>query len=170
MRGAILRASNALIRRASRSSFHTTSTRAMPARTPWLSNRYPFARRSDHVDVYKSEAKGEVRVHDPYQWLEQNTDETEKWVDAEEAFTRQYLDQNTERQSLEDEIRKNTNYAKVLLCCGCLTNQNSEHYICLPVLVFCSKLEGRQQVVLVLQLWIAGSVWCVVACWRCQGI
>ncbi|KAI0922051.1 hypothetical protein AcV5_000515 [Taiwanofungus camphoratus] len=112
MRGAILRASNALIRRASRSSFHTTSTRAMPARTPWLSNRYPFARRSDHVDVYKSEAKGEVRVHDPYQWLEQNTDETEKWVDAEEAFTRQYLDQNTERQSLEDEIRKNTNYAK----------------------------------------------------------
>jgi prolyl oligopeptidase len=62
--------------------------------------------------VYRSEAKGEVRVSDPYQWLEENTDETEKWTTAQEGFTRSYLDQNTNRQKLEDEIRLNTNYAK----------------------------------------------------------
>ncbi|KAF9821009.1 hypothetical protein IEO21_00986 [Rhodonia placenta] len=84
----------------------------MPSRTQWIPNRYPQARRSDHVDVYKSETKGEVRVHDPYQWLEHNTEETERWVTAQEGFTRQYLDQNAENQSLEDEIRNNEKFAK----------------------------------------------------------
>ncbi|EPT03158.1 hypothetical protein FOMPIDRAFT_1035541 [Fomitopsis schrenkii] len=84
----------------------------MPSLTPWAPNRYPPSRRSDHVDVYKSEAKGEVRVPDPYQWLEQNSKETEQWVDAQEAFTRAYLDQNPERQALEDEIRQNEKFEK----------------------------------------------------------
>ncbi|KAH9950170.1 prolyl oligopeptidase [Amylocystis lapponica] len=103
----------AFIRRLPRASFHTALSRTMPATpTSWTANRYPPARRSDHVDVYKSEAKGQVRVHDPYQWLEANTDETDQWTTAQEAFTRSYLDQNLERQALEDEIRKNTDYAK----------------------------------------------------------
>ena len=86
----------------------------MPATAaPWVPNRYPPARRSDHVDVYKSEKHGEVRVHDPYQWLEQNTEETEQWTTAQEKFTRQYLDQNPERKDLEDQIRNNMDYAKV---------------------------------------------------------
>ncbi|KZT12672.1 uncharacterized protein LAESUDRAFT_718954 [Laetiporus sulphureus 93-53] len=84
----------------------------MPPQTQWIPSRYPPARRSDHVDVYKSEAKGEVRVHDPYQWLEQNSEETEQWVNAQEAFTWAYLDQNPERQTLEDAIRKNEKFAK----------------------------------------------------------
>ncbi|CCM03973.1 uncharacterized protein FIBRA_06129 [Fibroporia radiculosa] len=84
----------------------------MPARTQWAPSRYPPTRRSDHVDVYKSASQGEVRVHDPYQWLEQNTDETDQWVTAQEAFTREYIDQNPERKSLEDEIRNNEKYAK----------------------------------------------------------
>ncbi|KAI0637652.1 prolyl oligopeptidase [Trametes polyzona] len=85
----------------------------MPAvPTRWVPNRYPSARRSDHVDTYKSESKGEVRVHDPYQWLEHNTDETEQWTTAQEQFTRQYLDQNPERQDLENQIRENMDYAK----------------------------------------------------------
>lgn len=81
--------------------------------TTWVANCYPPARRSDHVDVYKSETKGEVRVEDPYQWMEQNTEETERWTTAQEAYTREYLDKNADRQVLEDEIRKNTDYAKV---------------------------------------------------------
>ena len=81
--------------------------------TAWVPSRYPSARRSDHVDVYKSEKHGEVRVHDPYQWLEHNTDETEQWTTAQEKFTREYLDLNPERKELEDEIRKNLDYAKV---------------------------------------------------------
>lgn len=81
--------------------------------TAWTPNAYPPARRSDHVDVYKSEAKGEVKVPNPYEWLEHNTEETENWTTAQEAFTREYLSKNTDRQILEDEIRKNTDYAKV---------------------------------------------------------
>ena len=61
--------------------------------TPWTPNKYPPARRSDHVDEYKSETKGCVQVADPYQWLEKNTAETDEWVTAQEAFTRVYLDQ-----------------------------------------------------------------------------
>lgn len=63
------------------------------APTPWKPNCYPTARRSSHVDEYKSELKGLVKVADPYQWLEKNTPETEEWVSAQEAFTRAYLDQ-----------------------------------------------------------------------------
>ncbi|EMD31833.1 hypothetical protein CERSUDRAFT_88707 [Gelatoporia subvermispora B] len=85
----------------------------MPVKpTSWTPNRYPSARRSDHVDVYKSESKGEVRVHDPYEWLEHDTEETDKWTSAQVEFTREYLNQNLERQDLEDEIRKNTDYAR----------------------------------------------------------
>lgn len=83
-------------------------------RTAWTPNRYPTARRADHVDVYKSEKHGEVRVVDPYQWLEKNTEETEQWVNAQEQFTRDFLDKNPDRQILEDEIRKNTDYARVM--------------------------------------------------------
>lgn len=86
----------------------------MPASpTRWVPNRYPTARRSDHVDVYKSELKGEVRVQDPYEWLEHNTEETDQWTTAQEQFTREFLDQNPERQDLENQIRKNMDYAKV---------------------------------------------------------
>ena len=84
-----------------------------PTPTPWVPNRYPAARRVDHVDVYKSEKQGEVRVHDPYHWLEQNTDETEQWTTAQEKFTRDFLDQNPERKDLEDQIQKSMDYAKV---------------------------------------------------------
>lgn len=95
-----------------RSVSRSASTATMSP-TPWSVSKYPPARRSDHVDVYRSESKGEVRVSDPYQWLEENTDETEKWTTAQERFTRAYLDQNTQRQKLEDEIRLNSDHAKV---------------------------------------------------------
>ncbi|KAF9224006.1 hypothetical protein BS17DRAFT_795584 [Gyrodon lividus] len=82
------------------------------APTPWTPNQYPDARRSDHVDVYKSEKHGEVRVADPYQWLEQNTEDTDKWTSAQDAFTRTYLEKNPDRVKLEQEIRANTDYEK----------------------------------------------------------
>ena len=89
-------------------------TRAMTP-TPWMPNQYPPARRSDHVDVYKSEKQGEVRVADPYQWLEKNTKETDEWTSAQDAYTRSYLDKNSDRAKLEKEIRANTDYEKVRL-------------------------------------------------------
>ncbi|TFK43090.1 prolyl oligopeptidase [Crucibulum laeve] len=80
--------------------------------TTWSPNSYPEARRSDHVDVYKSASKGEARVADPYQWLEEYTEETDKWTTAQEAFTRTHLDKNADRQRLEDAFRASTDYAK----------------------------------------------------------
>ncbi|KAI0081447.1 hypothetical protein K474DRAFT_1587789 [Panus rudis PR-1116 ss-1] len=84
----------------------------MSGPTPWTANRYPAARRSDHVDTYDSETKGKVRVHDPYEWLEHNTPETDAWVTAQVDFTKEYLDKNPDHDALENEIRKNTDYAK----------------------------------------------------------
>ncbi|TFK74350.1 hypothetical protein BDN72DRAFT_759937 [Pluteus cervinus] len=81
-------------------------------RTTWAPNSYPSTRRSDHVDVYQSEAKGEVRVPDPYQWLEEYTDETDKWTSAQEIFTRSHLDKNPDRVRLEEAFRASTDYAK----------------------------------------------------------
>lgn len=79
----------------------------------WKPNTYPTARRSDHVDVYESKSRGQVRVPDPYQWLEKDTEETQKWVSAQEAYTKSYIAQHSEeRKLLEDAIRANTNYAK----------------------------------------------------------
>ncbi|KAI0069251.1 prolyl oligopeptidase [Artomyces pyxidatus] len=78
----------------------------------WRPNQYPSARLSDHVDVYDSETKGKVHVPNPYEWLEHNSDETEKWTTAQEQYTRQYLDTNPDRTRLEDEIRKSTDYER----------------------------------------------------------
>lgn len=83
------------------------------APTPWIPGVYPPTRRSDHVDLYKSALKGEVRVSDPYQWLEEYSDETDKWTTSQEVFTRTYLDKNPDRQRLEDVFRSNMDYAKV---------------------------------------------------------
>ncbi|KAI9456943.1 prolyl oligopeptidase [Boletus coccyginus] len=82
------------------------------ASTPWTVNQYPPARHSDHVDVYKSEKQGEVRVADPYHWLEEHSDETDAWTSAQDAFTRNYLDKNPDRAILEKEIRAHTDYEK----------------------------------------------------------
>lgn len=129
--------------------------------TPWTPNRYPPARRSDHVDVYKSEKNGEVRVPDPYQWLEQNTDETEQWTTAQEQFTRAYLDQNPERQALEDQIRTNMDYAKV---CTRICAYDASAYQraftdrARPPIVLRPIAQGRWSLVLVLQHRSPGSV------------
>ncbi|KAF8898147.1 prolyl oligopeptidase [Gymnopilus junonius] len=82
------------------------------ARTSWVPNTYPAARLSDHVDIYKSASRGEVRVSDPYQWLEEYTDETDKWTSAQEAFTRSYLDKNPDLAHLENAFRDCNDYPK----------------------------------------------------------
>lgn len=61
----------------------------------------------------RARKKGEVRVPNPYNWLERDSEETDKFTTAQEAFTREYLDQNPERQELEDAIRKTFDYPEV---------------------------------------------------------
>lgn len=95
-------------------SFTAVSRLTTMSTTQWIPNQYPNARRSDHLDIYKSATKGEVRVADPYQWLEEDTPETDKWTTAQEAFTRTYLDKNPDLKSLEDAFTNVNNYPKVL--------------------------------------------------------
>ena len=71
--------------------------------------------------MYKSESKGEVKVADPYNWLEEDSPETQRWVDEQEAFTRDHLDKNPNREKLQKAIEANTDYAKVcVLSCRCM--------------------------------------------------
>lgn len=89
---------------------HQPISSAMESFVP---NAYPKARRSSHIDEYKSEKQGIVRVADPYNWLETSSEETTSWINAQEKYTRSFLDQNRFRQQLEDDFKANTNYAKV---------------------------------------------------------
>ena len=82
--------------------------------TPWTPNNYPQTRRSDHVDIYKSATQGEVKVPDPYNWLEEHPEERDRWTGVQESFTRSYLDKNPDRQRLETVFRDVNDYAKVL--------------------------------------------------------
>ncbi|KAF8966430.1 prolyl oligopeptidase [Flammula alnicola] len=80
--------------------------------TPWTPNAYPPTRRSNHVDIYKSASRGEVLVADPYQYLEENTDETDKFTTQQAEFTRKYLDKNPDLDRLEDAFKDCNDYAK----------------------------------------------------------
>ena len=79
----------------------------------WIPGRYPKARRSDHVDTYQSATSGSVPVADPYNWLEEDSEETQGWVSEQIDFTRSYLDQYPDRKRLEDALRASANYANV---------------------------------------------------------
>ncbi|KAI0294865.1 prolyl oligopeptidase [Multifurca ochricompacta] len=87
------------------------SLRNMTA-SSWTPHSYPPTRRSDHVDVYHSEANGEVNVPDPYSWLEKDGEEKEKWLAAQEALARSFLDAHPDRVRLEEEIKASTDYEK----------------------------------------------------------
>ena len=75
---------------------------------------YPQARRSGHIDVYKSEQKGSVSVPDPYNWLETYSAETESWIDEQVKLSRTYLDGIPYRNALEKEIETSMDYEKVI--------------------------------------------------------
>lgn len=79
----------------------------------WIPHRYPPTRRSDHVDVYQSEGKGEVNIPNPYSWLEKGGEERERWLAAQEALARNFLDAHPDRARLEEEIKASTDYEKV---------------------------------------------------------
>lgn len=78
----------------------------------WIPNSYPQSRRSDHVDVYKSKEKGTVNVPDPYNWLEENSEETTRWVTEQEKYTREYIRSSPAWKRVEADIRKITDYPK----------------------------------------------------------
>ena len=95
----------------------------------WKPHCYPPTHRSDHIDVYQSEARGEVKVPDPYAWLEKDGEERKQWLVSQEALARKLLDSHPDRAMLEEEIRSSTDYERVsfltLQFCGHTTYRGS---------------------------------------------
>lgn len=69
---------------------------------------YPEARIVDQTDLY-----GEVRVRDPYRWLE-NSDsaDTRAWIEAQNGITMPWLRSIPERQAIYDRVRQLWNYER----------------------------------------------------------
>ncbi|GJJ16277.1 hypothetical protein Clacol_010573 [Clathrus columnatus] len=78
----------------------------------WTPGVYPTARRADTFESFKSEKHGEVKVHDPYRWLESSSEETEKWINNQVEFTSKFLDQIPNKDQLVSKLMKNMNFAK----------------------------------------------------------
>ena len=72
---------------------------------------YPETRKGDVVDTY-----GEVKVPDPYRWLEDlDSAEVSAWVAAQNAFTTQYLQGLPSRDLFKARITKLWDYPKTSL-------------------------------------------------------
>ena len=70
---------------------------------------YPQAKTGDVVDNYFG-----TEVADPYRWLEDdNSEETGKWVDAENIVTNSYLDKIPFRNAMKERLEKLWNYPKI---------------------------------------------------------
>ncbi len=69
---------------------------------------YPATPRDNTVDNYFG-----TQVADPYRWLENDTSEqTARWVEAENAVTTAYLDRIPQRKKLLERLRQVSNYEK----------------------------------------------------------
>ena len=69
---------------------------------------YPVARRDDTTDDYFG-----TEVADPYRWLEDDrSDETVRWVAAENEVTRRYLSQFPERDRIAARLAELWDYPK----------------------------------------------------------
>jgi prolyl oligopeptidase len=70
--------------------------------------KYPDARKSDQIDEYHG-----VRIADPYRWLEDlDSQETARWVEAQNNLTFSFLNDIPARNTLKDRLTKLWNYEK----------------------------------------------------------
>jgi prolyl oligopeptidase len=78
--------------------------------TPLLAKglSYPQTRRSDQNDDYHG-----TRVADPYRWLEDSdAPEVKAWIDAENAFTRSYLQNTSLVQPIRERLRERLDFVR----------------------------------------------------------
>ena len=81
----------------------------MPPVTP----QYPESPRGDHVDVYTDPHGAEVRVPDPYRWLEDpDSPETRAWVEAQNRVTGAHLDTLPARATYRERLTALWDYPK----------------------------------------------------------
>lgn len=70
---------------------------------------YPITKKVDTVDTYF-----DVKVADPYRWLENDrSEETKMWVNKENEITHHYLEQIPYRDSIKSIIEKVWNYERI---------------------------------------------------------
>lgn len=94
----------------------TTPSHLSPA-PGWDISKKPFppAQRGDQVDTYKSAAQGEVKIADPYRWLEtppNQSPETKKWVESQADFAQSYIQQFDGRDELKKRLEASFSYAR----------------------------------------------------------
>ncbi|MFO0829731.1 MAG: prolyl oligopeptidase family serine peptidase [Phycisphaerales bacterium] len=68
---------------------------------------YPNAKTVDQVDEYHG-----TKVSDPYRWLEDYSDDTNKWIDAQEQLARSYLDAIPQRSAIRAKLEALWNYER----------------------------------------------------------
>ena len=67
----------------------------------------PATKRSDHVDQIHG-----VQVADPYRWLEQDSDETHRWVLAQSEYAKSFLAGLPRRDEIRETITRNFHYTR----------------------------------------------------------
>jgi len=91
--------------------------------------QYPKTKKIDHVDEYHG-----VKVNDPYRWLEDNkSNETGKWVEAQNKITEDFLSKIPYRESIKKRLTDVWNYERYSA-----PSKIGEHYIF-------SKNDGLQE-------------------------
>lgn len=79
---------------------------SLPAQTKF---RYPEARKADQVDVFHG-----TKVYDPYRWLEEtDSEETQKWIRAQNELTFGYLRSLPHREALRERLTELWNYERL---------------------------------------------------------
>ncbi|KIO19472.1 hypothetical protein M407DRAFT_222802 [Tulasnella calospora MUT 4182] len=73
--------------------------------------RYPTTRRTEHLDTYRTN-DGEVKVPDPYDWLEQENEERRSWLDQQGELTENLIGMCKYQQNLELELTKNWDFSR----------------------------------------------------------
>lgn len=78
-----------------------------------MTNRYPDTRRGDHVDIYRNRQGQEVRIADPYRWLEDpDAPETRAWVEAQNKVSDAILNDLPARQAYIERLTELWDYAR----------------------------------------------------------
>ena len=68
---------------------------------------YPTTKKVEQTDEYHG-----VKVADPYRWLEEYSDETKAWIEAQNKVTFSYLNQIPEREALKKRLTELWNYER----------------------------------------------------------
>ncbi len=102
-------------------SMSSSASSSVPAAPGWdlKANPFPQARRDESAGrTYKSAKEGgkEVKVSDPYMWLEEppsQSAETQRFVEAQAELTSSYIAKNKDREAFKKKVEENFSYPRI---------------------------------------------------------